>query len=53
MMCGCRALTQGPIWQSIKWLDELGMKIIEQVRQQLNAFMQGLVCAWLLALRGV
>jgi hypothetical protein len=22
----------GPIWQSIKWLDELGMKIIEQVR---------------------
>lgn len=30
----CAALRhamQGPIWQSIKWLDELGMKIIEQV----------------------
>jgi predicted class III extradiol MEMO1 family dioxygenase len=27
----CCAVQQGPIWQSIKWLDELGMKIIEQV----------------------
>jgi hypothetical protein len=32
----CCAVAQGPIWQSIKWLDELGMKIIEQVWQQLK-----------------
>lgn len=29
-LCRCCYL-QGQIWQSIKWLDELGMKIIEQV----------------------
>lgn len=28
------ATAQGPIWKSIKWLDELGMSIIEQVRGQ-------------------
>jgi hypothetical protein len=29
-LCWCCCL-QGQIWQSVKWLDELGMKIIEQV----------------------
>jgi hypothetical protein len=30
--CCCCCCCQGPIWASIQWLDELGMRTIEQVR---------------------